>query len=51
MLFKVLSSIMQYGGLHNGHYVHLVFMLLTGKSECIYRSIWSAIVFNVENVM
>ena len=30
-------------GLCNGHYVPLVFMLLLGKSECIYGSLWSAI--------
>ena len=27
----------------NGHYVTLVFMLLPGKSESMYRSMWSAI--------
>ena len=30
-------------GLCNGHYVSLVFMLLSGKSESIYHSMWSAI--------
>ena len=27
----------------NGHYVHLVFMLLTGKSESISRSMWRSL--------
>ena len=38
-------------GLHNGHYVHLVFMLLPRKSESINHSMCSAIDLNVENVI
>ena len=51
MLFKVLSSIVQYSGLYNGYYVHFVFMLLHGKPESIYRSMWSVIDLNVESII
>ena len=37
-------------GLCNGHYVPLVFMLLPGKSESIYRSMWSATISLCENL-
>ena len=40
---KFFLEIYNIHGLCNGHYVSLVFMLLSGKSEIIYCSMWSAI--------
>ena len=48
MLCKVFLQIYNTHGLCNGHFVPLVFMLLPGKSEIIYRSMWSAIRFLCE---
>ena len=50
-MFKVLSSIVQHSHLYNGRYVYLVFMLLPGKSESIYPSMWSAIYLIVGNII
>ena len=41
--FKCFLQLYNIHGLCKGHYVPLVFMLLPGKSESIYRSMWSAI--------
>ena len=41
--FKCFFQMYNIHGLCNGHYVPLVFMLLPGKSESIYHSMWSAI--------
>ena len=30
-------------GLENGHYVPLVFTLLSGKSELVYRKMWTSV--------
>ena len=30
-------------GLRNGHYVPLVFTLLSGKSELVYRKMWTSV--------
>ena len=48
---KFILQLYNIHGLYTGYYVHLVFMLLPGKSESIYRSMWSAIDLNVENVI